>query len=225
VPAFAAVLVILLLVREVPSTKEAVSRTFLKGMRRLGRPFWVLMIVVSVFYLGEVNQAFFILKATFEGESYTVAILLYLAFNVVFAALSLPFGSLSDRLGRRPLIALSFVLFAVTCFVMSVAASLAILALGFVMFGVYKAASEGVFKAYVLDVSVPEDLRGTALGAFHTCVGLVMLPGGIVVGLLWDSAGPSTAFLYGTAMALVSVVLLLLLGPRARAAGEGQRTA
>jgi MFS family permease len=214
IPAFVAVLVIILFVREVPSTKEAVQRTFLKGMRRLGRPFWLLMIVVMFFYLGEVNQAFFILKATFEGESFTVAILLYLMFNIVFAALSTPLGSLSDRLGRKPLIALSFGLFAFTCVTMSVASSLWLLALGFATFGVYKAASEGIFKAYVLDVSVPDELRGTALGAFHTCVGLVMLPGGIVVGLLWDSAGPGSAFLYGAAMAAVSVVLLLFLGPR-----------
>ncbi|MCJ7607696.1 MAG: MFS transporter, partial [Thermoplasmata archaeon] len=100
------------------------------------------------------------------------------------------------------------------CVTMSVASSLWLLALGFATFGVYKAASEGIFKAYVLDVSVPGELRGTALGAFHTCVGLVMLPGGIIVGLLWDSTGPGSAFLYGAAMAAASVVLLLFLGPR-----------
>jgi MFS family permease len=87
-----------------------------------------------------------------------------------------------------------------------------LLVAGFALFGTYKGSSEGVLKAYVTDV-VPKHLRGTALGTFHTAVGLVMLPGGIVAGLLWDSVGHWATFTYGVAMALVALVLLISFGP------------
>jgi predicted MFS family arabinose efflux permease len=59
---------------------------------------------------------------------------------------------------------------------------------------------------------VPADLKGTALGAFHTSVGLVMLPGGVIAGLLWDSVGHWSTFAYGMLMALIAMVLLFILG-------------
>jgi len=78
---------------------------------------------------------------------------------------------------------------------------------------VYKGASEGVLKAYVTDVA-PKQLRGTALGAFHTSVGLVMLPGGLIAGVLWDSSfGPAGTFAFGAMMAVIALVLLVVIAP------------
>ena len=96
------------------------------------------------------------------------------------------------------------------------ATSLLLLALGLVLCGVYKGTSEGAFKAFVIDI-VPKDLRGTALGVYHTAVGLVMLPGGLIAGLLWDIAGAWGTFGYGIAMSLIALVLLVLLTRRAGA--------
>jgi predicted MFS family arabinose efflux permease len=61
---------------------------------------------------------------------------------------------------------------------------------------------------------VPKDLRGTALGVYHTAVGLVMLPGGLIAGLLWDAAGAWGTFGYGITMSLIALVLMLLLTRR-----------
>jgi MFS family permease len=100
-------------------------------------------------------------------------------------------------------------LFALTCLVMSFADGLLLLAIGFILFGVYKGSSEGVFKAFVIDV-VPKDLRGTSLGVYHTAVGLVMLPGGLIAGSLWDVTGPWGTFGYGIACSLLALLLLYL---------------
>lgn len=213
VPALASVLVIILFVREKKRPRCETEAAFLKDMRGLGRGFWLLMIVVMAFYIAEVNVAFFLLKGDEEGLSITSVLLLYPLFNIAFALLATSFGSLSDRFGRKPVIAASFVVFAATCAVMAVADGLWMLVLGFGMFGAYKAASEGVFKAYVVD-SVGQEMRGSALGAFHTGVGLVMLPGGIIAGLLWDSIGSHATFEFGAVMAIVSLVLLAVVAPR-----------
>jgi MFS family permease len=221
IPALLAVVVILAFVRD----KEAMSTRklgeFFKEMRHLGRPFYLLMAVVMVFYIGEISYAFFILRADDQGftigaYSKTVSTtMLYILYNVVFVLVAIPAGDLSDKVGRKPVIAFSFSLFAITSALMASANTLLLLGLGFVMFGVYKGTSEGVFKAYVTDI-VPSNLRGTALGAFHTSVGLVMLPGGIVAGLLWDSVGHWATFAYGLVTSLVA--LLLLVGLRVRKA-------
>ena len=213
IPAIAAVMVIGLFVKDRDRTTPGPVGTLFAGMRGLGRRFWMLMVVVMAFYIGEVNQAFFLLKAEEEGFSITTVLLLYLLFNVSFAVPATKFGSLSDRLGRRPVIAGSFVIFAATCVVMAFAHELLSLVVAFAMFGIYKASSEGVFKAYVVD-SVSEELRGSALGAFHTGVGMVMLPGGIIAGLLWDSIGSHATFAFGAAMALVAVALIVIIAPK-----------
>jgi MFS family permease len=41
-------------------------------------------------------------------------ILLYVLFNILFVLTAIPSGTLSDRLGRRPVLAVSFLLFAIT---------------------------------------------------------------------------------------------------------------
>jgi len=211
IPAFAALLVILFMVRDKEGVMKGSSGTFLKEMRHLGKPFWTLIAVTVTFYIGEISYAFFILQAQNADLDETTIIALYILFNLVFVLVAIPSGQLSDRFGRRPVIAASFLIFALTSAVMAIGGSLMILALGFSLFGLYKGSSEGVFKAYVTDV-VPGNLRGTALGAFHTSVGMVMLPGGIIAGVLWDSVGPWATFVYGAVMALLAVLLLMLLG-------------
>lgn len=209
-PAFAAVLVALT-VREKEATGKVVRGRFATEIRSLSREFWMVIAVVMTFYVGEISYAFFILQSSDAGFSDTTTILLYVLFNIVFVLIAMPSGSLSDRIGRKPVIVASFLLFALTSAVMASAHTLLLLVLGFVLFGVYKGSSEGVLKAYVVDL-VPKHLRGSALGAFHTAVGLVMLPGGIVAGVLWDSIGPWATFLYGATMAVAAAMLLLVLG-------------
>lgn len=208
IPAIISVVIIVLYVREKSDNIPRCTTNFLKDSRRLGRDFWLLTLVVVVFFLGEISYAFFVLRSEGLGFSTVTTIILYIIFNVVFVIISIPSGILSDRWGRRPVLAFSFMLFAATCLILALADSLVLLALGFILYGVYKGSSEGVFKAFVIDV-VPRDLCGTALGMYHTAVGLVMLPGGIVAGVLWDALGPEMTFAYGGAMSLMALVLLL----------------
>ncbi len=212
IPSLVAVVVILLFVKDVEAKATAAKvGHFFKEVRSLDRSFWRLMVIVVTFYIGEINVAFLILKASESGIESVTTIVLYVIFNILFFLISMPAGSLSDRLGRRPVIAVSFSLLAVTCAVMAYAETLYVLLLGFVIYGAYKGTSEGVLKAYVTDF-VPVHARGTALGAFHTGVGLVMLPGSVIAGLLWDSVGPWATFAYGIIMSLTALTLLAVLG-------------
>jgi MFS family permease len=218
IPAFIAVAIIVLFLRDKKADPADKVDNMFKEMRHLGDRFYLLLMVIMVFYVGEISYAFFILRVMDEG--FTVIglgvdasiILLYVTLNLFFVLFALLTGGISDRIGRKPVIAASFVIFALTCVVMTTTGSYMALVLGFAMFGVYKGSSEGVLKAYVIDV-VPKGLRGTAMGAFHTAVGLVMLPGGIVAGFLWDSYGHWATFAYGASAALLALVLLIAIAP------------
>jgi len=69
-----------------------------------------------------------------------------------------------------------------------------------------------VSKAYAVDL-VPADKRGTAIGLYYTATGLMVLAASIIADLLWDFAGASAPFLFGSATALVAAVMLTVMLP------------
>jgi predicted MFS family arabinose efflux permease len=84
--------------------------------------------------------------------------------------------------------------------------------IAFVLFGVFFALIDGSQRAFVSDLS-PAELKGTALGTYHTFTGLAALPAGYIAGQLWTSVDPSATFLFGTVMGIISIsVFYLALG-------------
>ncbi len=56
-----------------------------------------------------------------------------------------------------------------------------------------------------------EEKRGTALGAYHTIVGITVLPANLIGGILWQKINVQAPFVYAAALSLISAVLLLIL--------------
>ena len=62
--------------------------------------------------------------------------------------------------------------------------------------------------------------RGTAYGIYNTAVGIMALPASLIAGILWQGAGrlagmgAPAPFLFGSAMAIVAVLLTLFWLPR-----------
>ena len=86
--------------------------------------------------------------------------------------------------------------------------SLASYVVFFILYGLVYAIIDGAQSAFVCDMA-PEHIRGTALGTFHTAVGLVALPSGIIAGLLWEQVAPWAAFVSGGSLGLIAAVMLL----------------
>jgi MFS family permease len=74
------------------------------------------------------------------------------------------------------------------------------------VYGIFYAMTDGVQRAFVVDLA-PSHLKATALGTFHTAIGLMALPGGYIAGLLWDKMHPEVTFIYGLIMAIISTIL------------------
>ena len=184
------------------------------GLRNLPKPLKLFILVSGVFALANFSYMFFILRVQefFAGRlSIGVPILLYILFNVFYALFAIPFGNLSDRIGRRKVLVLGYFLFSLTSLGFAVFNSLIAFIILFALYGMVYAIIDGNQRAFVSDLASGE-LRATALGTFHTVIGLVALPASLMAGFLWQNIAPSASFIYGSVVSIVSVVLFLIFG-------------
>jgi MFS-type transporter involved in bile tolerance (Atg22 family) len=80
----------------------------------------------------------------------------------------------------------------------------------FAVYGIFYAMLDGVQRAFVSDLA-PAHLKATALGIFHTAIGLVALPGGYIAGTLWDRIKPEATFAYGLTLSVLALLLFLFV--------------
>jgi MFS family permease len=213
IPGLLSVVAIVFLVRE--RREEPQRRAF-----RLSLPgskaFRWLLAGSLLFAVGNSSDAFILLKAKDVGLSTSAVILLYVLYNVVYSAGSLPLGGLSDRIGQYPLVIAGYVMFAVVYVGLAAAGSGWALAGLFAAYGLYIAATEGTSKA-LIGRAIPTGERASALGLYYTATGLATFAASTIGGLLWTVWGPWATFAYGAAVALVAAALMLLGRGRVRA--------
>ena len=214
IPATLSILVLLFMV-DAPRRAVAQARSLLGQARLLGTPFWRFASVDAVFQLGNSSMAFLLLRTQQSGFSAAGVSLVYLAYNLLYASLSLPFGKLSDRIGRRPLLLAAYALYAVSYGIAALAPTRVGVVAAFLVLAVHSALVEGQARSLVTDM-VPRDLRGTAFGAYYAVVGAALLPASIIAGLLWQRAGAAATFFFGGALALAAALLLALVLPARR---------
>jgi len=193
--------------------KEKKTNTDVKfklNLNSLPADFRKFLIIACIFALGNFSYMFFILKASylFSGEiAIVMPILLYAWFNIVYAIFSVPSGMLADKIGKKKILVAGYLLFAVTCIGFIFSNSFMLFLLFFAIYGISYAFIDGTQRAYISEI-IPENLRGTGLGIFHTSVGLTALPGGIIAGLLWEILNDAT-FIYGGITGIISAIMLI----------------
>jgi MFS family permease len=211
IPGALAILIAGFFVRDLPRFPQArlLPRVTIRG---LGRPFAIFTAIITLFALGNSSDAFLILRAKNLGMPTATIPLAYFGFNVVYASLSTPAGALSDRWGRRRVLIVGYVVFALVYLGFAVASGPSgrwTAWLLFLVYGTYYALTEGIQRAFIVDLVRPESLA-TALGVFASATGLALLPASLVAGLLWDRVGPSAPFFYGGVMAASAALLLTI---------------
>jgi len=181
------------------------------SLRSLPENFRRYLTVTVIFALGNFTYMFFILRAkdmfepVFPSRLATgVPILLYCWFNIVYALFSLPGGMLSDKIGRRSTLRLGYLAYGFLCFGFPFAVRLSSFVILFALYGISYALVEANQRAFASDF-VEENLRGVALGAFHTAIGVSTLLSSILAGILWNY-NPKLTFLYGALLGLASAI-------------------
>lgn len=80
----------------------------------------------------------------------------------------------------------------------------------FAGYGLFLSATEGVEKALVADLALPDE-RGTAFGWFNLVTGLALLPASLLFGGLMQGYGAAVAFAVAAAFAILAALLLALM--------------
>ncbi|MGB2855070.1 MAG: MFS transporter, partial [Dehalococcoidia bacterium] len=219
VPAVLAVLVLLFFVRErgKGAGSESPAASFggpppeaANARKGFDLRFKLFLVVVVVFTLGNSSDAFLILRAQDLGFSVPQVLLLFVAFNLVYALAALPAGLVSDRLGRKGVIVVGWSIYALAYLGLAVTSAAWQVWLLFALYGLYYGVAEGVSRAFVADL-VSAERRGTAYGLYHTAVGLSLLPASLIAGWLWHLIGPEAPFFFGAVTAGVAALGFLLL--------------
>ena len=217
IPAFLAVLSLAIGAKDVPVSGQRAAPKF--SLKNMGKPFTIFLVIVSIFTLGNSSDSFLVLRAQNLGISVIGIMIMVAVFNLVYAAVSTPAGSLSDRIGRRRLIVGGWLVYAVIYLGFAVASYAWQVWLLYVAYGLYYGLAYGSANALVADL-VPENMRGTAYGTYNAVIGLLAFPASLIAGILWEGAlgwdgfGPSAPFLFGGLLALTAALLMIFWMPK-----------
>jgi len=177
---------------------------------RLPREFTMFMLVLTLFTLGNSTDAFLLLKLTDAAGSVRFIPLMWAALHVVKAGVSVVGGSWSDRVGRRSVMAIGWLIYAAVYAGFALSQTLTMLIVWFLVYGFYFGFAEGTEKALVADLA-PASRRGFAFGIYTAVQGLGALAASVLFGVIWNAYGAAAAFSVGATLALVSTGLLFAI--------------
>jgi MFS family permease len=173
-------------------------------------PLWHLIVAAGLFAIGNSSDAFLLLRSKDLGLSFEQVILVFVAYNVVYAIAAGPLGGLSDRVGRKPVVAAGWGVYALVYLGFGAARSSVAPWILMPVYGLYQALTEGVTKALVSDV-VDKGQRAGAIGLYYTVAGLGQFAASLLAGSLWSArvGGLHAPFVVGAACAIVAVPVVL----------------
>ncbi len=226
-PAFAAVLLLAVAIREPAHPDAAVSqkarsRTTDSDHRTPGqfpREFWWLLGFAGLITLARPGEAFLILRGHSLALGDSVSALLLAAMNLSYAGSVWPVGRYFDRIGATRLLGIGLTLLLLSQLVLALASNLVMAFTGALLLGLHLGFSQGVLAALVARYA-PASQRGTAFGWYAVAVGSALLLNGLLFGALWQHHSPALAFSITASLAAVSLLLFAVMAAWQRRAGQ-----
>lgn len=143
----------------------------------------------------------------FNADSITITA--YIFYNLVYALAAYPLGTMADKLGFRKTVLLGFFLFAVVYGGFTASPSITLIFVLFAIYGVYAAATEGVIKAWITNLSGKEN-TATAIGFYSSCESISAFFASLIAGAIWTGWGSSASFLISSLIAIVICIYIFL---------------
>ena len=160
------------------------------------------------FALFNSSDVFLLLKAKEAGLEDTWVIGIYIFYNLIYALTAFPLGSFADKIGLKKMFLFGLIIFSLVYFGMGLTKNLYTIIALFFGYGIYAAATEGISKAWITNISKEEN-TATAIGTYSAFQSIVAMLASIMAGLIWFYFGANVTFLV-TASATILVIIYFL---------------
>lgn len=201
--------------RTADGASPAIQPRFAASLAQLPRTYWRYLAGVFAHGIGDFAPTLLILRASQilaprvgAGRATAISVALYTLHNFVDAAASYPAGALGDRIGKRGLLAIGYVI-GVLSYAGFIFArpTIPVLAVLFGLAGIHDAFQQSLEKSLAADL-LPGAVRGTGFGVLASANGIGDLVSSVAVGALWSAVSPAAGFLYAGIFALLGAVLV-----------------
>jgi MFS family permease len=208
IPSAIGALLIFTLIKERKPADVRIYRGF--ALKDLDKNCILFLLLSSFFALGSFSYSFLLIYAKEFGFQVAFVPVLYLVFTATAAFFSLPFGKLSDKIGRKSVLILSYSLWALVCLSFIFIQSNLSIILTFVLYGLHAGALQPVQKTFVSELA-PTAYRASTLGGFQMVIGLCALPASLIAGILWDKISIFMPFYFSLALTVLSITMLMFV--------------
>lgn len=181
--------------------------SFLSYLKTAPTDYRKLITGLLLFSLFNSSDVFILLKAKQGGLSDTAVIGCYIFYNLIYALASYPLGILADRWGLKKTFLGGLLTFAGVYCGMANVASIEFLVLLFFLYGIYAAATEGIAKAWITNISAKKD-TATAIGTFSALQSICSLLASSIAGFIWFQFGAAPTFLLSAFMTILAFTFL-----------------
>ncbi len=212
-------IVLILFIKDVDPTK--LDETKLKyhdvpKVDKIDRNFIKLIIILGVIEFASLDIAFLQVRSRdyiFSGLIFLIPIF-YLLTNIVYMVLSPIMGSLSDKIGRKPIIVSGLsILLVSTIFlafpIESSTFSLIAIIIIYAFYGFYLASVDPISRAYIADLA-GKNKRGRAYGYYYLSVGIISLGESLLFGFIYDLFSFFWAFLYVSILLFICIIVFII---------------
>ncbi len=163
-----------------------------------------------LFTLFNSSDVFLLLKVKQSGLNDSQVISVYIFYNLVYAVFAFPIGIIADKLGLKKIFLVGIFLFAIVYFGMSFGNSQYLFYGLFFLYGIYAAATEGIFKAWISNITDKKD-TATAIGTFAGFQSITTMFASSLAGLIWYQFGAGVTFLLSAIAALIVLIYIALI--------------
>ncbi len=153
------------------------------------------------------SDIFLLLKAKECGINDSQVIGLYIFYNLIYALAAFPIGIIADKVGFKKMLLLGFAIFSIVYFVMGISNNNFVLLAAFLLYGIYAAASEGVSKAWITNISDKKN-SATAIGTFSGFQSVCSLLASSTAGFIWYKFGADAMFIFSAMGCLLTMAYL-----------------